>query len=138
MVNHFSNGSAFLNITLVESMRNSGLIKGGSLDNAIVCSFRIKHTENYGNFNKSEIFPKVSLTTLLIFLFCSASEGWLNPPLRFHDEPCRHKVLDLVGDLSLFACSGSQGVPVAHIVAFKARGSHALHADFARCLSRTL
>ncbi|TXG57051.1 hypothetical protein EZV62_018364 [Acer yangbiense] len=76
----------------VESMRNLGLIKGGSLENAIVCS---------------------------------ASEGWLNPPLRFHDEPCRHKVLDLVGDLSLFACSGSQG------------GSHALHADFVRCLSRT-
>ena len=50
---------------------------------------------------------------------CSASEGWLNPPLRFHDEPCRHKVLDLIGDLSMLARSGSQGLPVAHIVAYK-------------------
>ncbi|XP_010272373.1 PREDICTED: probable UDP-3-O-acyl-N-acetylglucosamine deacetylase 2 isoform X2 [Nelumbo nucifera] len=52
-------------------------------------------------------------------IVCSASKGWLNPPLRFDDEPCRHKVLDLVGDLSLFAQAGSQGVPVAHIVAYK-------------------
>lgn len=84
----------------VERMRNGGLIKGGSLENAIVCS---------------------------------VSKGWLNPPLRFHDEPCRHKVLDLIGDLSLFAQSGSQGLPVAHIVAYK--GGHALHADLVRCLS---
>uniref|UniRef100_A0A7N2L870 UDP-3-O-acyl-N-acetylglucosamine deacetylase n=1 Tax=Quercus lobata TaxID=97700 RepID=A0A7N2L870_QUELO len=86
----------------VEQMRNSGLIKGGSLDNAIVCS---------------------------------ASKGWLNPPLRFPDEPCRHKVLDLIGDLSLFAQFGSQGLPVAHIVAYKACGGHALHADMVRQLS---
>lgn len=84
----------------VEQMRNSGLIKGGSLDNAIVCS---------------------------------ASKGWLNPPLHFPDEPCRHKVLDLIGDLSLFAQFGSQGLPVAHIVAYK--GGHALHTDMVRQLS---
>ncbi|XVE85488.1 hypothetical protein DITRI_Ditri17bG0094600 [Diplodiscus trichospermus] len=70
----------------VEHMRRAGLIKGGSLGNAIVCS---------------------------------ASQGWLNPPLHFHDEPCRHKVLDIIGDLSLFARSGSQGFPMAHVVSFK-------------------
>ncbi|XP_062110207.1 probable UDP-3-O-acyl-N-acetylglucosamine deacetylase 1, mitochondrial isoform X2 [Humulus lupulus] len=84
----------------VEEMRKLGLIKGGGLENAIVCS---------------------------------ASKGWLNPPLRFHDEPCRHKVLDLIGDLSLFARFGNQGIPVAHIVVFK--GGHALHTDLARTLS---
>ncbi|KAK7310123.1 hypothetical protein RJT34_07416 [Clitoria ternatea] len=83
----------------VEQMRNAGLIKGGSLENAIVCS---------------------------------ASKGWLNPPLRFNDEPCRHKILDLIGDLSLFSQFGHQGLPVAHIVAYK--GGHALHAELARCL----
>ncbi|WCJ33619.1 UDP-3-O-acyl-N-acetylglucosamine deacetylase [Euphorbia peplus] len=86
----------------VESMRNMGLIKGGSLDNALVCS---------------------------------ASEGWLNPPLRFPDEPCRHKILDLVGDLSLFARLGNQGLPVAHIIAYK--GGHSLHADFVRRLNES-
>ncbi|XP_058724437.1 probable UDP-3-O-acyl-N-acetylglucosamine deacetylase 1, mitochondrial [Vicia villosa] len=83
----------------VEQMRSAGLIKGGSLENAIVCSI---------------------------------SKGWLNPPLRFSDEPCRHKILDLIGDLSLFAQFGSQGLPVAHIVAYK--GGHALHVDLTRRL----
>ncbi|XP_011021772.1 PREDICTED: probable UDP-3-O-[3-hydroxymyristoyl] N-acetylglucosamine deacetylase 2 isoform X2 [Populus euphratica] len=84
----------------VEHMRKAGLIKGGSLDNAIVCS---------------------------------ASKGWLNPPLRFSDEPCRHKILDLVGDLSLFARFGNQGLPVAHIVVYK--GGHTLHTNFVRHLN---
>ncbi|CAA7033427.1 unnamed protein product [Microthlaspi erraticum] len=83
----------------VERMREAGLIKGGSLENAIVCS---------------------------------AERGWMNPPLRFDDEPCRHKILDLIGDLSLVAREGNGGLPVAHIVAFKA--SHALHNDLARLL----
>ncbi|KAI3946511.1 hypothetical protein MKX01_017727 [Papaver californicum] len=63
----------------VEQLREAGLIKGGSAENAIICS---------------------------------SSEGWLNPPLRFNDEPCRHKVLDLVGDLSLLAENGNQGFPM--------------------------
>lgn len=49
----------------------------------------------------------------------SADKGWLNPPLRFDEEPCRHKALDLIGDLSLFARCGSQGLPVGHVVAYK-------------------
>ncbi|KAK4264055.1 hypothetical protein QN277_029395 [Acacia crassicarpa] len=87
----------------IEQMRNAGLIKGGSLENAIVCSVH---------------------------------KGWLNPPLRFNDEPSRHKVLDLIGDLSLFAQFGYQGVPVAHFVAYK--GGHALHADLVRRLIGTI
>lgn len=51
----------------------------------------------------------------------STSKGWLNPPLRYNDEPCRHKVLDLIGDVSLLAREGNQGLLVAHIVAYKVR-----------------
>jgi UDP-3-O-[3-hydroxymyristoyl] N-acetylglucosamine deacetylase len=54
-------------------------------------------------------------------------EKWLNPPLRFADEPCRHKLLDLVGDLSLVP-----HLPKAHYLAYKA--SHHLHTQFARLL----
>uniref|UniRef100_A0A0D9VRE4 UDP-3-O-acyl-N-acetylglucosamine deacetylase n=1 Tax=Leersia perrieri TaxID=77586 RepID=A0A0D9VRE4_9ORYZ len=79
----------------VEKLRAAGLIKGGSLENAMVCS---------------------------------TSGGWLNPPLRFEDEPCRHKSLDLIGDFSLLAQNGNQGFPIAHVVAYKA--GHALHTDF--------
>jgi UDP-3-O-[3-hydroxymyristoyl] N-acetylglucosamine deacetylase len=57
----------------------------------------------------------------------------MNPPLRFDDEACRHKILDLIGDLSLVSRGGNGGLPVAHIVAYKA--GHALHTDLARHLT---
>lgn len=79
----------------VEGLRAQGLIKGGSLENALVCG----------------------------------PEGWLNPPLRYPNEPVRHKLLDLVGDLSLLGC-----FPMAHIVAYKA--SHTLHTQLVEQLVR--
>ncbi|GJN30751.1 hypothetical protein PR202_gb19086 [Eleusine coracana subsp. coracana] len=107
----------------VEKMRGVGLIKGGSLENAMVCSM---------------------------------TDGWLNPPLRFEDEPCRHKILDLIGDFSFLAQNGNQGFPIAHIVAYKyllddfsfdkktlisisglsnmMEAGHSLHTDFLRHL----
>ncbi|MFM7424776.1 MAG: UDP-3-O-acyl-N-acetylglucosamine deacetylase [Elainella sp.] len=61
-------------------------------------------------------------------LVCDAT-GWLNPPLRFSNEPVRHKLLDLVGDLSLLG-----NLPCAHFLAYKA--SHELHARLAQLLSQ--
>ncbi|GCL34913.1 UDP-3-0-acyl N-acetylglucosamine deacetylase [Sphaerospermopsis reniformis] len=75
----------------IEYLQKSGLIKGGSLDNALVCG----------------------------------ADGWLNPPLRFANEPVRHKILDLVGDISLLG-----KFPVAHFLAYKA--SHNLHIQLAK------
>jgi UDP-3-O-[3-hydroxymyristoyl] N-acetylglucosamine deacetylase len=59
-------------------------------------------------------------------LICD-DQRWLNPPLRLDREPCRHKLLDLIGDLSLL---GSW--PQGHIMAYKA--SHTLHAKFAQAV----
>jgi UDP-3-O-[3-hydroxymyristoyl] N-acetylglucosamine deacetylase len=78
----------------IEYLRHQGLIKGGSLENALVCG----------------------------------PDGWLNPPLRFANEPARHKLLDLVGDLSLLGY-----FPIAHFLAYKA--SHHLHTQLARSLT---
>lgn len=75
----------------IEKLQQAGLIKGGNLDNALVCS----------------------------------DEGWLNPPLRFTNEPARHKLLDLVGDISLLG-----SFPQAHFIAYKA--SHKLHVELAK------
>jgi UDP-3-O-[3-hydroxymyristoyl] N-acetylglucosamine deacetylase len=80
----------------VDQLLAAGLIKGGALDNALVCD----------------------------------GEGWLNPPLRFADEPVRHKLLDLLGDLAL------AGLPQAQVFAF--RGSHGLHTALARRLAPAL
>ncbi len=60
-------------------------------------------------------------------LVCDGT-SWVNPPLRFADEPVRHKLLDLVGDLALV------GLPKAQILVY--RGSHALHAELADSLSK--
>ncbi len=50
----------------------------------------------------------------------------LNPEgLRFPDEPVRHKILDLIGDLAL-----ARKRPQAHLVVWK--GGHALHQALAR------
>jgi UDP-3-O-[3-hydroxymyristoyl] N-acetylglucosamine deacetylase len=54
-------------------------------------------------------------------------DRWLNPPLRFSDEPVRHKLLDLLGDLAL------AGLPQAQVFAF--RGSHGLHTALAAALA---
>ena len=54
-------------------------------------------------------------------------EQWLNPPLRFVDEPVRHKLLDLLGDLAL------AGLPQAQVFAY--RGSHGLHTALAAALA---
>jgi UDP-3-O-[3-hydroxymyristoyl] N-acetylglucosamine deacetylase len=61
-------------------------------------------------------------------LVCDAN-NWLNPPLRFSNEPVRHKLLDLIGDLSLV-----QRLPIAHYMAYKA--SHQLHTRLAHQLAR--
>ncbi|MAS27334.1 MAG: UDP-3-O-[3-hydroxymyristoyl] N-acetylglucosamine deacetylase [Synechococcus sp. TMED187] len=54
-------------------------------------------------------------------------DHWLNPPLRFDDEPVRHKLLDLIGDLALV------GFPTAQVLVY--RGSHGLHTDLASALA---
>ncbi len=57
-------------------------------------------------------------------------DRWLNPPLRFADEPVRHKILDLLGDLALV------GLPEAQVFAY--RGSHRLHTELASALDAEL
>lgn len=81
----------------IEQLQKAGLIKGGSLENALVCD----------------------------------REKWLNPPLRFDNEPARHKLLDLIGDLSLLGT-----IPTAHYLAYKA--SHKLHTQLAKQLYQLL
>ncbi|HBP53218.1 MAG TPA: UDP-3-O-acyl-N-acetylglucosamine deacetylase [Synechococcus sp. UBA8638] len=78
----------------LDALRSVGLIRGGSLRNALVCDDR----------------------------------HWLNPPLRFPNEPVRHKLLDLMGDLALLGC-----LPQGHVSAYRA--GHALHTQLAARLA---
>jgi len=73
----------------LDQMRNMGLIRGASLDNAV----------------------------------CFDRDTVMNPDgMRFPDECCRHKALDLIGDLALI------GKPLlGHVIA--ERAGHAMHAQ---------
>jgi UDP-3-O-acyl N-acetylglucosamine deacetylase len=66
------------------------------------------------------IGTRVTPQDLLIF----GPMGPLDNPLRFDNEPVRHKVLDVLGDLALTGCE-----VIADIVAF--RSGHKLHAELA-------
>jgi UDP-3-O-[3-hydroxymyristoyl] N-acetylglucosamine deacetylase len=83
----------FTTVQQIEQLRTRGLIKGGSLESALVCD----------------------------------QTTWLNPPLYFDNEPVRHKLLDLLGDLSLLGY-----LPKAHYLAYRA--SHALHIALAKAM----
>lgn len=78
----------------LEQMRDMGLIRGATLDNAI----------------------------------CFGDEAVLNPGgLRFEDEPCRHKLLDLIGDLAML------GRPLLGRVVAE-RAGHAMHIALVRAI----
>jgi UDP-3-O-acyl N-acetylglucosamine deacetylase len=62
---------------------------------------------------------------LLVF----GRKGLIDNQLRFPDEPARHKILDLVGDLAL--CGHDL---VGHVVAY--RSGHPLNVELARALTR--
>jgi len=100
----------------LEMLYQNGLIKGGDLNNAIVIVDRVIEDSELDSLAKMFNKPKVEVK----------KEGILNNvELRFHNEPARHKLLDLIGDLALI------GMPIkAQIIA--ARPGHAANIAFAK------
>ena len=76
----------------LEALINNNLIKGGDLDNALVIVDRKMAKEELDRL--ADIFNKPKVEVL--------PEGYLNNTERtFQNEPARHKLLDVIGDLSL-------------------------------------
>jgi UDP-3-O-[3-hydroxymyristoyl] N-acetylglucosamine deacetylase/3-hydroxyacyl-[acyl-carrier-protein] dehydratase len=100
----------------LEMLYNNNLIRGGDLNNAIVIVDRVIQDDELDHLAKMFNKPKVEVK----------KEGILNNvELRFHNEPARHKLLDLIGDLALI------GVPIkAQIMA--ARPGHAANVAFGK------
>lgn len=99
----------------IEHLVDSNLIRGGSLDNALVI---VDHKIEDSQLRKlAQFFQKDDI---------EVEEGYLNNvELRYRNEPARHKLLDIVGDLALI------GVPLkAKIIA--TRPGHAANIEFAR------
>ncbi|SFE99198.1 bifunctional UDP-3-O-[3-hydroxymyristoyl] N-acetylglucosamine deacetylase/3-hydroxyacyl-ACP dehydratase [Thermoflexibacter ruber] len=106
----------------LEMLYKNNLIRGGDLNNAIVIVDRVVEDGELeylaSLFNK----PKVEVK----------KEGILNNiELRYKNEPARHKLLDLVGDLALV------GRPLkAQILA--ARPGHAANVGFAKKIKKAM
>ena len=100
----------------LEPLLNNNLIKGGDLDNAIVILDKEIEQEKIDRiaklFNKKSVKPHPN--------------GILNNiDLRFSNEPARHKLLDIIGDLSLI------GRPIkGKIVA--TRPGHSINTKFSK------
>jgi len=116
-VSEFAPARTFCFLHEVEMLHEQGLIKGGNLDNAIVIVDR-----DIDDAELRRIFDKLQITESVVL----GTNGILNnKELRFKNEPARHKVLDMIGDLALV------GAPMkAQILA--ARPGHAHNVAFAR------
>lgn len=116
-VDEFAAARTFCFLSEVEQLYEAGLIKGGGLNSAIVI-VDTELTEAMKNNLK-----KLSGITEDIFV---GKTGILNDvPLRFYNEPVRHKAVDLIGDLSLIGVSIK-----GHILA--ARSGHAANVALAK------
>jgi UDP-3-O-[3-hydroxymyristoyl] N-acetylglucosamine deacetylase/3-hydroxyacyl-[acyl-carrier-protein] dehydratase len=116
-VSEFAPARTFCFLHEVEMLNEQGLIKGGNLDSAIVIVDRdLDNAELRRIFDKIGIGEPVTLGT----------NGILNnKELRFKNEPARHKVLDMIGDLALV------GAPMKTQI-LAARPGHAHNVEFAR------
>jgi UDP-3-O-[3-hydroxymyristoyl] N-acetylglucosamine deacetylase / 3-hydroxyacyl-[acyl-carrier-protein] dehydratase len=102
----------------LEALSKHNLIKGGDLDNAIVIMDRQVTQEELDRLAK--LFNKPSMHV--------KPEGVLNNlDLHFPNEPARHKLLDMIGDLSLI------GMPFKGKIIATRPGHHA-NTEFARIL----
>ncbi|HTH56145.1 MAG TPA: bifunctional UDP-3-O-[3-hydroxymyristoyl] N-acetylglucosamine deacetylase/3-hydroxyacyl-ACP dehydratase [Cyclobacteriaceae bacterium] len=106
----------------LEMLYKNNLIRGGDLNNAIVIVDRVVEPHELDNIARMLNKPKVEVK----------KEGILNNiELRYNNEPARHKLLDIIGDLAL------AGRPLkAQILA--ARPGHAANVAFAKKLKKSM
>jgi UDP-3-O-[3-hydroxymyristoyl] N-acetylglucosamine deacetylase/3-hydroxyacyl-[acyl-carrier-protein] dehydratase len=115
----------FVFLRELEFLATNNLIKGGDLDNAIVLVDRTDVSQDELN-RLAKLLGKEDLKISIDGI------GVLNSTkLQFENEPARHKLLDIVGDLALV------GRPIkAHILA--ARPGHSGNVRFAKVLKEQI
>ncbi|MEY3387154.1 MAG: UDP-3-O-[3-hydroxymyristoyl] N-acetylglucosamine deacetylase [Bacteroidota bacterium] len=120
-VTEFAPARTFCFLHEVEALYKQGLIQGGNLDNAIVIVDKEMSDEDL-----RATLSSMGVTGNAVL----GTNGILNNnQLRFPNEPARHKLLDMVGDLALVGARMR-----AQILA--ARPGHAANIEFARKVRR--
>lgn len=120
-----SHCKTFVFLRELEYLAKNGLIKGGDLDNAIVLVER----DDVGQAELDRLAKLLGKEGLQVDV---SGIGTLNNyQLKFENEPARHKLLDIVGDLALV------GKPIkAHILG--ARPGHSGNTRFAKVLKEQI
>ncbi len=118
-VKEFAGARTFCFINEILQLKQAGLIKGGSLENALVIAEPNMTEEELKHLQ--DVFGYHEPVTV-------SDQGILNShPLRYPNEFVRHKVLDLLGDIALF------GLPIkGHILA--ARSGHKTNVELVKKL----
>ena len=117
-----SSSRTFCFLHELEALYKSNLIKGGDLSNAIVVVDRVVSDNELNELATMLGKPKVAVK----------KEGILNNvDLRYKNEPARHKLLDLVGDLALV------GRPLKGQI-LAARPGHAANVAFAKRIKKKM
>jgi UDP-3-O-[3-hydroxymyristoyl] N-acetylglucosamine deacetylase/3-hydroxyacyl-[acyl-carrier-protein] dehydratase len=112
----------FVFLRELEFLLKNNLIKGGSLDNAIVIIEKETSQEELDRL--ADIFKKPRVPV--------KARGILNEhDLIFPNEPARHKLLDLLGDLALV------GYPIKGKI-LATRPGHASNVEFAKNIKRAI
>ena len=112
----------FVFVRELEALLNLGLIKGGDLDNAIVIYEREMSQENFDRLTDIIGVPHMDAKKL----------GYLNhKPLVWNNEPARHKLLDIIGDLALI------GKPLQGRIIATCPG-HTINNKFARAMRKII
>jgi UDP-3-O-[3-hydroxymyristoyl] N-acetylglucosamine deacetylase/3-hydroxyacyl-[acyl-carrier-protein] dehydratase len=118
----FSDSRTFSFLHELEALLNNGLIKGGDLNNAIVYVDKEISSTTMDNLKKA--FGKENLTV--------KPNGILdNLTLHYPNEAARHKLLDVVGDLSLIG-TRIQGKVIAN------KPGHYVNTQFAKKLAKII
>lgn len=116
-VTEFAPARTWTFLSDVKALRERGLIKGGSLESAVVIADMDLSDEELDELK--DLFGVEDRVVI-------GENGIVgSQPLRFDNEPCRHKALDLIGDLALL------GAPLRAQV-FGARSSHAANVELVR------
>lgn len=112
----------FVFVREIEPLLGAGLIKGGDLDNAIVIYEREMSQDNFDKLADVMGVPHMDASQL----------GYINhKPLVWPNEPARHKLLDIIGDLALI------GRPIkGRIIA--TRPGHTINNKFARQMRKEI
>lgn len=112
----------FVFVRELEGLLNLGLIKGGDLDNAIVIYEREMPQDKFDQLTDLLGVPRMDAKKL----------GYLNhKPLVWNNEPARHKLLDIIGDLALI------GKPLQGRIIATSPG-HTINNKFARAMRKNI